>query len=119
LPPQGKNFYLIATGPGNDSLNHELAHAIWEMYPGYRLMITDELRCLPKLKEIQNEVLSSGYDEFVFFDELQAYMADGYTVANDALKISKHCTFREKLKYWLTCRMIRRTLKSNFSSVFG
>jgi hypothetical protein len=74
LVPPGERFYLIATCREDPEFEHEMAHALWYLRPGYAdaaraLLLLDPV--LPLVEWLGRE----GYDVSVLEDECHAYLA--------------------------------------------
>jgi hypothetical protein len=79
----GRDYYLIGTVTGSNSIKHELAHGLWATDPGYKEAMVQCL-CGTKapepwdiLKQLRKNVMDEGYHEDVVDDEVQAYLATG------------------------------------------
>lgn len=76
-------YYLIGvddTESDDTSLmHHEIAHGLWFSDPLYRAKMTKAINDMdPKVKEkMLEKIVSYGYGENVYDDELQAYLATG------------------------------------------
>ena len=73
-------FYIIGALSGNDSAKeHEIAHALFYLYPEYKQQMTKLVKALPSLlrEEISAKFKRLGYTTKVYIDETQAYMATG------------------------------------------
>ena len=72
-----KNYYLIGSEPkAQSTINHEIAHAFYYLYPKYKKTaneITSKVSDKIQAK-IKKWLLSIGYNDKVFKDELQAYL---------------------------------------------
>lgn len=81
-------YYVIGTYGKSDSgtIQHELAHAYWYLYPEYRDEMMNHISSMnvlksntsgleTKLEIIQNVFMDNGYDVSVLNDETQAYLA--------------------------------------------
>ena len=75
-------YYLIGT-PNNDTdtKNHEISHAFYYLYPDYKNKVDKLTDKLPK--SIYNKIIKSlkrmGYNEYVYKDEIQAYLSNDYS----------------------------------------
>jgi len=78
-----KPFYVIGTLVGdNDTVNHELAHAMWYLDMGYRRMARAILETFKEYDRFDygrmlKALSDMGYHDDVLEDELQAYMSTG------------------------------------------
>ena len=73
-------FYLLGAKTGDDkTLEHEIAHGMFYVDPGYREEALKLVRRLPAilLAELKNCLADMGYDQSVFEDEINAYMSTG------------------------------------------
>lgn len=76
----GKKFYVIgALEKDTETIDHELAHALYYMDNEYEKEIEDlnqEMIVfhLDQLQKMEDYLLSIGYSKKVFYDELQAYL---------------------------------------------
>jgi hypothetical protein len=76
IKTDGKYYLIGAETKAQSTINHEIAHAFYYLYPKYKKAaneITDEISDKSKNK-IKNWLLSIGYNDKVFNDELQAYL---------------------------------------------
>eukprot|EP00933_Yihiella_yeosuensis_P051687 TRINITY_DN49670_c0_g1_i1.p1 TRINITY_DN49670_c0_g1~~TRINITY_DN49670_c0_g1_i1.p1 ORF type:complete len:415 (+),score=70.87 TRINITY_DN49670_c0_g1_i1:69-1313(+) len=79
------NFYVIGTTIGDeqkdDALFHEICHAMYEMYAGYRADVDSELDAIPDglMLRMKAWLLSESYPnvERILRDEVQAYLCEG------------------------------------------
>lgn len=70
------SFYIIGA-QDNNTLRHELAHALYAFNAQYKLEI--DRFCAKnktKLKKVSNYILAKGYHKDVLNDEIQAYITD-------------------------------------------
>lgn len=74
-----KRFYLIAiVQNGGWTINHELAHAFFTIYPAYHKRMVAEVEQLDAgFKAVMVKYLKKDYREGVWVDEMQAYCATG------------------------------------------
>jgi hypothetical protein len=79
----GKKFYIIGVVKKNGALSHEIAHALFYLYPEYKKEMTRMIKELsPSIrKEINLNLKKLGYTPKVYLDETQAYMATGLTLS--------------------------------------
>jgi hypothetical protein len=61
----------------NKTIQHELAHAMYYLYPEYRERCKSLLKDIPKKERsvVAKELLEMGYCKEVFDDEMQAYFS--------------------------------------------
>lgn len=74
----GGPFYVIAALAGEaDTIDHELAHALFHINPVYRLLVTErvQLICSVVRDHMCSVMHQLGYAEQVFDDEINAYLA--------------------------------------------
>jgi hypothetical protein len=80
IKKKSKRFYVIGTHRGDQrTLEHELAHAFYFMYSGYRQSMNTLIKRYftdKKIKKIHNELKEFEYHSSVFKDEIQAYAID-------------------------------------------
>ena len=92
----GGDYYLIGifSDPDNqadidETLNHELAHALYYLFPEYKKEMDELINNLPSLMiALFNDWLGYlGYTQSVFVDEMQAYISTGFEadLANEYL----------------------------------
>ena len=90
---KSKNFYVIAVVEGDDdSIDHEIAHAMFFLDNEYREHVTALIRDLPKKfhKYLNAILLKFGYNDVVIVDEINAYLAtSSYEYLRKRLKLSK------------------------------
>ena len=94
-------YYLIGSEPkARTTIAHEVAHAFYYLYPKYKKTaneITSKVSDKVQQKA-KNWLLSMGYDDKVFKDELQAYLtADLYRVIEATEPNKKETKKLEKL----------------------
>jgi len=70
-----KKFYLIMTYE-DDDINHELAHAFWNIYPEYKKYMKKLIKEYKYTKEFKKLLFKEGYNNKVIEDEIQAYFAE-------------------------------------------
>ena len=108
---QDDKYYVIGSEPNNkDTINHELAHAFYYLYPAYKKkadLITDQL---PQkiISGITSYLLSIGYNKKVLKDEFQAYLCSNADIIlnevpkrnqKESKKLSKlHCDLIDLLE---------------------
>ena len=71
-------YYLIGSQKGNQTtIDHEVAHAFYYLYPAYKKEANKIIKQLPKRleKKITDWLLEIGYNKEVFKDEIQAYLS--------------------------------------------
>lgn len=71
-------YYLIGSQKGNQTtIDHEVAHAFYYLYPAYKKEANKIIKQLPKRleKKITDWLLEIGYNKKVFKDEIQAYLS--------------------------------------------
>ena len=74
----GDQDYVIGTIQGDsESLNHELAHALWHTDPSYRSEVEKILEGGDYARQEASLSEGSGYDPMVFRDEIQACSVSG------------------------------------------
>jgi uncharacterized protein Usg len=85
-------YYLIGSEPDvKNTIDHEVAHAFYYLYPKYKKTsndITSKISEKSKNK-IKNWLLSVGYNDRVFKDELQAYLTADLNKIIEICKPSK------------------------------
>ena len=72
----------------NKTIQHELAHAMYYLYPEYRKKCKELLKNISKeeLKDVTKELLEMGYCKEVIEDEMQAYFStETISLKNDVL----------------------------------
>jgi hypothetical protein len=71
-------YYVIATHPEYDCTNHEMAHALFYLDPGYRAMVQFFISQIdPKSKQpLVKWLLNEGYCFQVIDDEINSYIMD-------------------------------------------
>lgn len=77
-------FYIIGVTKGQTAtLNHEIAHGLFTLYPEYQKQMTKLVKELdPKIKDTLFKGLKKlGYTPQVYIDESQAYMSTGLSEA--------------------------------------
>jgi hypothetical protein len=87
--PSKEKFYLIGVDKvEGDIMDHEIAHAMFYLYPEYKKEMTALVRALPasKFKGLKKILLDLGYREKVIDDEIQAFMSTGLWDAMHDLK---------------------------------
>jgi len=75
-----KKYYIIGaceTDSAIQTSKHEIAHALWYLYPEYKRVQKENSDCLPAKSEdkIKAMLLKRGYGKNVIQDELQAYLS--------------------------------------------
>ena len=81
------NFYVIGTfgrdPEKNNTVNHELAHAYFYLYPAYKAkqLAVIETMNPETLERVSQKILNMGYDQSVIYDEVQAYLGTGFDEA--------------------------------------
>jgi hypothetical protein len=96
------DFYIIGATTNNGiTINHEVAHGLFYLYPEYKLEMTKLVKALPPTfrAKINTTLQKVGYTPKVYVDETQAYMATG---------ISKHFSGLDE------CGVICKPFKSFF-----
>lgn len=82
-----ERYYIIGSDPKSKStIDHEIAHAFYYLYPSYKKAVDKITNSVPKLiqKKIKKWLTSIGYNDKVFKDELQAYLcADPSSLTNN------------------------------------
>lgn len=95
-------FYLIGAPSTKLSvIEHELAHAMWYLMPGYREQQTLNLADL-SVDEVlltKKALAEEGYSESVFMDETQAYMATGLLESMENLE-GRRMPFMKAFARW-------------------
>ena len=80
-------YYVIGSDPENkDTINHELSHAFYYLYPDYKKQANKIIDKIPKgiFNKLKKTLFDLGYDSNVIKDEIQAYLAnDYYTITQD------------------------------------
>jgi len=74
-------YYVIASKPNEkDTINHELSHAFYYLYPNYKKQADVIIKKIPKriFNKMKNALLDLGYNLKVIEDEIQAYVANDY-----------------------------------------
>lgn len=92
-----EDFYVIGTSGGDPvkdlTFKHELAHGLFFSNPEYKGVMISEVENLPK--SVRNRVFRVlekwGYDESIWVDEAQAYLATGLQDELDTPSVRK-CT---------------------------
>lgn len=83
-------IYIIGTYKRDDqrSLEHEVAHALYYLYPKYRKTCNKLINQLPKtmVNEASKKLLKMGYDKKVVKDEIQAYLSTELNGMSDVLQ---------------------------------
>lgn len=96
----GSNIkYVIGTYGKNrelDEIHHELAHAFYYTDPVYRLQMDAEIRNLSKAvkEEVFKFLKKECYNQAVFSDECQAYMATGFDIEELSMNVKLVNLFR-------------------------
>lgn len=80
---EGTLKYLIITSGKDDEpdeIQHEISHALYYIDPAYRLKMDSLTRLLPKRvkQELYKFLEHEQYNQSVYDDELQSYMATGF-----------------------------------------
>jgi hypothetical protein len=73
-----KKYYLIGAQTGNQStIDHEVAHAFYYLYSGYRKEANEIVEKLPEklFNKFKKHLLGIGYNDKVIKDEIQAYLS--------------------------------------------
>lgn len=73
-----EKYYVIGSDPKSKStIDHEVAHAFYYLYPSYKKAVDKITDKVPKLiqKKIKKWLTAIGYTDKVFKDELQAYLS--------------------------------------------
>ena len=70
-----QQFYLIAAE--DEAVNHEVAHAYYYLHPEYKQEMDALIRKFSRKDKMCKCILSSGYNEAVLNDEIQAYLGTG------------------------------------------
>jgi hypothetical protein len=73
-----EKFYIIGSQTGNQTtIDHEVAHAFYYLYPVYKKEANKIISQLPKRleKKITDWLSEIGYNKKVFKDEIQAYLS--------------------------------------------
>jgi hypothetical protein len=80
-------YYIIGSETNKQTtIDHELAHAFYYLYPSYKKSVDKITDKVPNViqKKIKKWLTSIGYNDKVFKDELQAYLsADPCTLTNN------------------------------------
>jgi hypothetical protein len=79
-------YYLIGAQAGNQTtIDHEVAHAFYYLYPAYKKEANKIIKQLPKRleKKITDWLLEIGYNKKVIKDEIQAYLTAENLSDND------------------------------------
>ncbi len=100
-----EKFYIIGSQTGNQTtIDHEVAHAFYYLYPAYKKEANKIIKQLPKRleKKITDWLIEIGYTNKVIKDEIQAYLSSERlssdvvdTTANEEKKL---CEVEKKLK---------------------
>ena len=72
------DFYLMGAVEGDMlTVDHEMAHALWNLNPKYKSLMKENIKKLPKkaLKVIKKNLKTAGYAKEVIPDEIQAYLS--------------------------------------------
>lgn len=74
------NFEIITTD-SNNTLIHEIAHALYNINPKYQLKVLHELGVLEKkhpylYRRVYKDIIKSGYNKEVIYTELNSYICD-------------------------------------------
>jgi hypothetical protein len=84
---EGDKYYIIGSEPKNkDTINHELSHAFYYLYPEYKKEADKIIRKIPKIifDKMKKTLFDLGYNSKVIKDEIQAYLSnDYYTITQD------------------------------------
>jgi len=75
---EDKDFYLMGAVEGDMlTIDHEMAHALWNLNPKYKSLMKENIKKLPKkaLKVIRKNLKAAGYTKEVISDEIQAYLS--------------------------------------------
>ena len=73
-------YCLIGAVKGDEpTIDHEISHAMWDMWPAYKAGSQKVLKAMPfaAYKKARTALLEDGYSEQVIPDEVTAYMATG------------------------------------------
>jgi len=89
----GDQFYLIGVvGQDQDTLNHELAHAFYYLDKEYKELMDAITSCWENRDEFYKGLETLGYDDSVFMDETQAYIATSTTpYLLDSMSFHRSC----------------------------
>jgi hypothetical protein len=115
---QPSETYLIGTLENDElTFKHELAHAFFATNTGYSKMCQTYLNPISKtsLERLYLGLKNAGYDEAVYFDELQAYMiGNADAVFKKALR-SKKC----KKEYEEAQKNMLLLFDGKYNKIFG
>ena len=82
-----ETYYVIGSEPKNkDTINHELSHAFYYLYPDYKKEANKIISKIPEksFNAMKNTLHDLGYNSKVIKDEIQAYLANDYnTITQD------------------------------------
>lgn len=94
IPP----YYLIGAVQGDkDTLNHELAHAFYYLYPKYRKSVNALISELPEfiIKKMEKELKEYKYHRSVFKDEIHAYCVSKAPTEIEKILKNRRIPFRK------------------------
>jgi len=87
---QGDKYYIIGSEPNNkDTIDHELSHAFYYLYPDYKKQADKIISKIPdkSFNKIKNTLHDLGYNSKVIKDEVQAYLANDYDTITQDIKL--------------------------------
>lgn len=121
MGPGTPEFYLIATTKGcdPDTINHEIAHAMFTLDSGYRIVASGAVMAIkPKLfNNLSAKLKKMGYGENVVVDEIQAYLSTTEVDELDSIFPLTLKEFRELLPtitlLQQNFKLAKRTIKGN------
>jgi hypothetical protein len=85
-------YYIIASEPDNkDTINHELSHAFYYLYPEYKKEADKIINKIPEpiYNKLKNTLFDLGYNSKVIKDEIQAYLANDYDTITQDINLNK------------------------------
>jgi uncharacterized protein Usg len=86
------DYYIIASEPDNkDTINHELSHAFYYLYPEYKKEADKIINKIPEpiYNKLKNTLFDLGYNSKVVKDEIQAYLANDYDTITQDINLNK------------------------------
>jgi hypothetical protein len=87
LNPDEK-YYVIGSDPlSKTTIDHEVAHAFYYLYPSYKRDVTRVIDKIPIkiLNKFNNALYELGYSSKVLKDEIQAYLLTDLDIINESL----------------------------------
>lgn len=106
-------FYVIVTSEeAADAISHELAHALYYLNSEYKSQVVEILDKLPNKDVPMETIRLMGYHPDVLFDELHAYLGDGFEYFNKNISIVQSLGILKSLKYFLATFKLKRLLKT-------